>query len=301
MRRFIYSLIILFSLLEIFICFILINQPIYTSNNDKILGTEIHSISNTSKINSKSLDHINYTHNSILDTTSNTSNQAEIDDDSNNKMIYSNEGTYGTDDFSNTQSLHQYEKENENSNAFEVETAPNTEDYFTTQDLASEHESVAEQEPQNNLETTMVPNNIIDWSIYPQNSLIIGDVVIPLYIGEATQYNVDIYDVVQDNLLFSSAYSIVCFGHSSRSLKILSYVEKGEKIFLINNGIVKEYEVFISEDCKVTDDKKDIINDNGESLLYDSFGYSSTLRLVTCYLNEFQENGRWVVIATELP
>ena len=134
---------------------------------------------------------------------------------------------------------------------------------------------------------------------FPDDCLVVLDKVIPIYIGKASQANVDKFDVVQDNASFSTEENIICFGHNTRSFSCLHDVLVGDIITLINNGVMRKYQVFLSNEGKLNLDETDIFDENGNSLVYDRFGFESTLRLITCLKKELYYD-RWVVIASEI-
>ena len=129
-----------------------------------------------------------------------------------------------------------------------------------------------------------------------RDGLIIKNDVIDIFYGPADQKNVDEHDVVQDTTYWTNSRSIFLFGHNTGSFCWLKYVEVGETISLINDGVKKTYIVTRSEKGVLTEDGTDIsISSDGALFVHDDFGYED-IRLVTC-LDAFSSKNRWIVIA----
>ena len=120
--------------------------------------------------------------------------------------------------------------------------------------------------------------------------------VIDIFYGPANQENVDEHDVVQDTAYWTNNRSIFLFGHNTGSFECLKYIEVGETISLINEGVEKQYIVTRSEEGVLTEDGTDItLNSDGTLFVYSDFG-SEDIRLSTC-LGGFLTKERWIVIA----
>ena len=129
-----------------------------------------------------------------------------------------------------------------------------------------------------------------------QDAIIIKDNVIDIFYGPANQENVDEHDVVQDTAYWTNNRSIFLFGHNTGSFECLKYIEVGETISLINEGVEKQYIVTRSEEGVLTEDGTDItLNSDGTLFVYSDFG-SEDIRLSTC-LGGFLTKERWIVIA----
>ena len=129
-----------------------------------------------------------------------------------------------------------------------------------------------------------------------KDAIIIKDFVIDIFYGPADQKNVDEHDVVQDTTYWTNSRSIFLFGHNTGSFCWLKYVEVGDTIALINDGVKKTYIVTRSEKGVLTEDGTDIsISSDGALFVHDDFGYED-IRLVTC-LDAFSSKNRWIVIA----
>lgn len=129
-----------------------------------------------------------------------------------------------------------------------------------------------------------------------RDGLIIKNDVIDIFYGPADQKNVDENDVVQNTTYWTNSRSIFLFGHNTGSFCWLKYVEVGETISLINDGVKKTYIVTRSEKGVLTEDGTDIsISSDGALFVHDDFGYED-IRLVTC-LDAFSSKNRWIVIA----
>ena len=129
-----------------------------------------------------------------------------------------------------------------------------------------------------------------------RDGLIIKNDVIDIFYGPADQKNVDEHDVVQDTTYWTNSRSIFLFGHNTGSFCWLKYVEVGDTIALINDGVKKTYIVTRSEKGVLTEDGTDIsISSDGALFVHDDFGYED-IRLVTC-LDAFSSKNRWIVIA----
>lgn len=141
---------------------------------------------------------------------------------------------------------------------------------------------------------TLALSSIVNRDGYPDNCLIINDKIISIVIDEPTQKNVDRYDVVQDNSYFSTDNDIFCFGHNTRSFKILNKVKVDSTITLINDGISQDYIVLRSELGYTNNAETDIISCDDQQLLVSHDYECETLRLITC-ASKFGRNYRWVV------
>ncbi len=132
------------------------------------------------------------------------------------------------------------------------------------------------------------------------NAIVIDEKVYELVIADATQENIDKYDIVQDAGIFSTENNIDIFGHNYNSFSVIDSIKVKDSIILINDGIPSYYEVRKSEKGKMTETYTDIIScKDGKSLFLDNTEFNDTLRLITCATLNYKQY-RWVVIAEKV-
>lgn len=130
--------------------------------------------------------------------------------------------------------------------------------------------------------------------------LIIGERVIELAYGPATQEMVDNNDVVQDTELWSDERNKYFFGHNIFSFSCLFGVELGDIITLVNDGVETKYQVFRCETGTLTEDRCNIeSNVDGTYLIKTDFG-CETIRMITCDSVFSPANYRLVVIGERI-
>lgn len=120
-----------------------------------------------------------------------------------------------------------------------------------------------------------------------------ADIHTKLYIGDLTQSNIDIYDLVYDRDYYGID-GVWVLGHQYGSLKNLHKTKVGDMIYIGVNGISKGYVVRYSEFALQNSNKTDIIGQTSNiSVLSNLDG--ETLHIYTCYGKE--KNHRWMVLA----
>lgn len=113
-----------------------------------------------------------------------------------------------------------------------------------------------------------------------------------LFVGDLTQDNVDIYDMVYSDELNGHTGPWI-LGHRTKTMKYLSNISVGDNVYVSVNGNINIYNVIISEYGLQNDSWTDIICQQSGYSIFNDFG-EKTLRMYTCY---GEENGRWVVFA----
>ena len=108
-----------------------------------------------------------------------------------------------------------------------------------------------------------------------------------------TQENVDRYNIVYANQFWGVGPFIL--GHNTGSMRYISQIKVGQKIYVSVGGNIKTYKVIISEFAMQNDSWTDIVGQSSGTSIFDDFGVP-TLRMYTCYGGT---NGRWIVLATE--
>ena len=106
--------------------------------------------------------------------------------------------------------------------------------------------------------------------------------------GGYDQASVDAYNIVyvpQDEPWIS--------GHKGRGLGNIYKAKVGQKMYLSINGVVSEYEIFVSEYATVDETGTFITGHTTGSCVQSLFGYG-VLHIYTCYGSG---NGRWIVLA----
>ena len=114
-----------------------------------------------------------------------------------------------------------------------------------------------------------------------------------LFVGDLTQNNIDVYDMVYSEELNGHAGPWI-LGHRTKTMKYLQNVSVGDTIYVSINGTVNTYKVIISEYGLQNNSWTDIICQQSGYSIFNDFE-AKTLRMYTCY---GEENGRWVVFAS---
>lgn len=130
-----------------------------------------------------------------------------------------------------------------------------------------------------------------------RDAIVIQNNVISIFYGEASQENVDEHDVVQDTNYFSDYSSTFLFGHNYGSFSCLKFVNVGDVIILLNDGVEKKFVVTRSEKAVVSGYDIQSCSD-GIRMVYNDFEYEN-IRLFTC-LDESPDMYRWVVIGKKI-
>lgn len=140
----------------------------------------------------------------------------------------------------------------------------------------------------------------------PDNTLCINNLVIYLTYADATQFNIDHYDVV-----YSTGYVIdentefehiepaenvypytMLFGHDYKSFSILPNLIPGELFYMNVQGSSVTYEIQRSECGYDSDDGTTIYSySDNIDMLFNDYGYEALI-LITCH-----EEDRWVIVA----
>lgn len=140
----------------------------------------------------------------------------------------------------------------------------------------------------------------------PDNTLCINNLVIYLTYADATQFNIDNYDVV-----YSTGYVIdentefehiepaenvypytMLFGHDYKSFSILPNLIPGELFNMNVQGSSATYEIQRSERGYNSDDGTTIYSySDNIDMLFNDYGYEALI-LITCYGKD-----RWVIVA----
>ena len=173
----------------------------------------------------------------------------------------------------------------------EMKTSLDTTNTESVSTVMCESTEVIQEEQQtdvNDSETETMGEEIKD-------AIIIGEKVIDIFYGAASQENVDEHDVVQDTEYFSDYSSTFLFGHCYGSFSCLKSINVGDIIVLVNDGVERRFVVTRSEIAEVINDGYDFQScSDGMRLVYNDFEYKN-IRLVTC-LEESPNLYRWVVI-----
>lgn len=140
----------------------------------------------------------------------------------------------------------------------------------------------------------------------PDNTLCINNLVIYLTYADATQFNIDNYDVVystgyviDENTEFEhieSAENVypytMLFGHDYKSFSILPNLIPGELFNMNVQGSSVTYEIQRSERGYNSDDGTTIYSySDNIDMLFNDYGYEALI-LITCYGAD-----RWVIVA----
>lgn len=155
-------------------------------------------------------------------------------------------------------------------------------------------------------ETDMIGNDVTvtEFNIDLTDTLLIKDKIIYLTYADATQENIDNYDVVyatgymidlgDGNITISDdvyPYTMI-FGHDYKSFSILPYLSVGELFYINVHGQNTAYEVQRSEQAydNMYSSRVYFYNDDLD-ILFTDYGYDALI-LITCF-----NNNRWVVVA----
>ena len=114
-----------------------------------------------------------------------------------------------------------------------------------------------------------------------------------LFVGDLTQNNIDVYDMVYSEELNGHAGPWI-LGHRTKTMKYLQNISVGDNIYVSINGTVNTYKVIISESGLQNNSWTDIICQQSGYSIFNDFE-AKTLRMYTCY---GEENERWVVFAS---
>lgn len=145
---------------------------------------------------------------------------------------------------------------------------------------------------------------VTEFNIDLTDTLIIKDKIIYLTYADATQENIDNYDVV-----YATGYMIdlgdgsmtisdnvypytMIFGHDYKSFSILPYLSAGELFYINVHGQNTTYEVQRSEQAydNMYSSRVYFYSDDLD-ILFTDYGYDALI-LITCF-----NNNRWVVVA----
>lgn len=155
----------------------------------------------------------------------------------------------------------------------------------TVETITTQVEPIQTEEPTENEAVLEKMPDCIIWK----------DEVIEVTRAPGNQENVDQYDVVQDNKLISTSKDIYMFGHVYYSFFYLSYVEVGDKIILVNDGVKTDYTVIRNEIGLLTENLTDVISlEDDFSLIKGDFN-CETLRMMTCVSGLSTEYRRIVI------
>lgn len=155
-------------------------------------------------------------------------------------------------------------------------------------------------------ETDMISDDVTvtEFNIDLTDTLIIKDKIIYLTYADATQENIDNYDVVyatgymidlgDGNITISDnvyPYTMI-FGHDYKSFSILPYLSVGELFYINIHGQNTTYEVQRSEQAydNIYSSRVYFYSDDLD-ILFADYGYNALI-LITCY-----NNHRWVIVA----
>lgn len=145
---------------------------------------------------------------------------------------------------------------------------------------------------------------VTEFNIDLTDTLIIKDKIIYLTYADATQENIDKYDVVyatgymidlgDGNITISDnvyPYTMI-FGHDYKSFSILPYLSVGELFYINVHGQNTTYEVQRSEHAydDMYSSRVYFYNDDLD-ILFTDYGYDALI-LITCF-----NDNRWVVVA----
>ena len=140
-------------------------------------------------------------------------------------------------------------------------------------------------------ETKSIKFDLKDGYIYIQSANIKAKYVV----AKMDQQSVDKYDIVCA-YTNSNEDRPVILGHNTKSLKPLYNANIGSYIYFTRNGNIEVYQVKISEQGIVTEDKKDIEGISSKYKLLSSTS-SKNMCIYTCYKTEHNKNSRWMVVA----
>lgn len=133
-----------------------------------------------------------------------------------------------------------------------------------------------------------------------ENAILLPTETAPVEVTIAPAYQsyVDSCEIVQDNgELFSTENNILLFGHYFKTFSCLDQIVVGDEIILWNDYIPKTYTVITCAHGSLNEYNTDILDSDGNSLLFSKFDDStSVIRLITCE-GIFNPNGRIVIIA----
>jgi predicted nucleic acid-binding protein len=155
-------------------------------------------------------------------------------------------------------------------------------------------------------ETDIISDDITiaEFNIDLTDTLIIKDKIIYLTYADATQENIDNYDVVyatgymidlgDGNITISDnvyPYTMI-FGHDYKSFSILPNLIPGELFYMNVQGSSVTYEIQRSESGYDSDDGVTIYSySDNIDILFNDYGYEALI-LITCYGED-----RWVIVA----